>query len=59
MNAIVLLIPLSIVLLGLGVAAFFWAVDHAQYDDLETPALAPLVEDEAVDPANRPPSPNR
>ncbi|MBA8882722.1 cbb3-type cytochrome oxidase assembly protein CcoS [Dokdonella fugitiva] len=48
MNIILALIPVSLVLLGLAVAAFFWAVDAAQYDDLDTPALAPLVDDEAA-----------
>lgn len=45
MNIILLLIPLSIVLLACAVAALFWAIDHAQFDDLETPALIPLTED--------------
>ena len=45
MNIILLLIPLSIVFLAAGVAALFWAIDHAQFDDLETPALMPLTED--------------
>ncbi|MGN6521389.1 MAG: cbb3-type cytochrome oxidase assembly protein CcoS [Dokdonella sp.] len=48
MNIILALIPVSLVLLGLAVAAFFWAVDDAQYDDLDTPALAPLVDDDAA-----------
>lgn len=48
MNIILLLIPLSIVLLGLGIAAFFWAVDDAQFDDLDTPALMPLAEDDGA-----------
>lgn len=47
MNIILLLIPISLVLLGLAVAAFFWAVDHAQFDDMDTPALAPLIDDSA------------
>lgn len=47
MNIILLLIPLSIVLLAIAVAAFLWAVDNAQYDDLETPALMPLADDDA------------
>ena len=47
MNIILLLSPLSIVLLALGVWAFFWAVNHAQFDDLDTPALSPLADDEA------------
>jgi cbb3-type cytochrome oxidase maturation protein len=45
MNVILLLIPLSFVLLAAGVAALFWAIDHAQFDDLETPALMPLADD--------------
>ena len=50
MNIILLLIPLSLALLALGVWAFFWAVNHAQFDDLDTPALSPLAEDEAAAP---------
>jgi cbb3-type cytochrome oxidase maturation protein len=45
MNILLVLIPLS-VLLALGaVVAFFWAVDHDQFDDLETPKLLPLLDD--------------
>ena len=44
MNSLLLLIPLSILLLvGAGVA-LFWAVDHGQFDDMETPGLLPLVD---------------
>lgn len=49
MNIILLLIPISMVLIGIGIWAFFWAVDHAQFDDLDTPALAPLSEDSVVE----------
>lgn len=45
MNIILLLIPLSIILLALGIWAFFWAVNHSQFDDLETPGLSPLADD--------------
>lgn len=45
MNIVLVLIPLSLVLLVAGVWAFFWGVNHAQFDDLETPALMPLSED--------------
>ena len=48
MNAIVALFPVSIALLIAGGIAFFWAVDHGQFDDMETPGLLPL-EDEAPD----------
>jgi cbb3-type cytochrome oxidase maturation protein len=52
MNALVLLIPLSLVLLAGAVWAFFWAVDHDQFDDLDTPALLPL-DDSAEAPPER------
>lgn len=45
MNIILVLIPLSLVLLVAGAWAFFWGVNHAQFDDLETPALMPLLDD--------------
>ena len=45
MNVLVVMIPLSIALLVGAVAAFFWAVDHDQFDDLDTPALLPLDDD--------------
>jgi cbb3-type cytochrome oxidase maturation protein len=41
-NALLILIPLSLLLLLGAVWAFFWAVDHDQFDDMETPALLPL-----------------
>jgi cbb3-type cytochrome oxidase maturation protein len=50
MNIILLLIPLSLVLLAVGIGALFWAIDHAQFDDLETPALMPLTEDRRAPP---------
>lgn len=50
MNIILLLIPLSIVLLALCVWAFFWAVNHSQFDDLDTPGLSPLANDEVLPP---------
>ncbi len=34
-NSIYLLIPLSVVLIGVGIWAFFWAVNSGQFDDLE------------------------
>lgn len=46
MNIILLLIPISLVLLGIGIWAFFWAVNHSQFDDLDTPALTPMSEDD-------------
>jgi len=47
MNILVVMIPLSILLLiGAGIA-FFWAVEHDQFDDMDTPKLLPLLDDPA------------
>jgi cbb3-type cytochrome oxidase maturation protein len=48
MNAMLLLIPISLLLLGLAIWGFFWAVDHGQFDALERASLEPL---DHVDPA--------
>lgn len=37
MSSIYLLIPLSVVLIGVGIWAFFWAVNSGQFDDLDQP----------------------
>ena len=44
MNSLVLLIPLSILLLLVAGIALFWAVDHGQFDDMETPGFIPLLD---------------
>ena len=58
MNILLVLIPLS-VLFALGaVVAFFWAVDHDQFDDMDTPKLLPLLDDPAANaPAGEDPPP--
>lgn len=44
MTSLLILVPLSIlVLVGAG-AALFWAINGGQFDDLETPALLPLLD---------------
>jgi cbb3-type cytochrome oxidase maturation protein len=40
------LIPLAMALLALAVWAFFWAVRAGQFDDLETPALRILLDEQ-------------
>jgi cbb3-type cytochrome oxidase maturation protein len=44
MNAVLVTIPMALLLLLLAVGAFFWAVDHDQFDDMDTPGLLPLDE---------------
>ena len=46
MNILLALVPISLVLLGLAIWAFVWAVRKGQYDDLDTPALDILVDDD-------------
>lgn len=53
MNALLILIPVSLVLLGIAVWAFFWAVDRGQFDDLDTPALRILEDDPGAPAAAR------
>ncbi|HZX81118.1 MAG TPA: cbb3-type cytochrome oxidase assembly protein CcoS [Lysobacter sp.] len=45
MTILLLLIPLSLMLLGVAVYAFWWAVKRGQFDDLDTPALDILRDD--------------
>ncbi len=42
MNIVLVMIPLSLLLLIGAVMTFFWAVNHDQFEDLESPALLPL-----------------
>lgn len=52
MTMLLLLIPISVVLLGVAIWAFVWAVRDGQFDELETPALDVLREDtQAAPPA--------
>lgn len=45
MNALLILIPLSLVLLLAAIWAFAWAVKRGQFDDLDTPAIDILQDD--------------
>ena len=46
MNILFLLIPLALLLLAGAVWAFFWAVGSGQFDDLDTPAMRILMDDD-------------
>jgi cbb3-type cytochrome oxidase maturation protein len=46
MNILYLLIPLGLVLLAFSVWAFFWAVRQGQFDDLDSPAMHILLDDD-------------
>lgn len=53
MNIIFLLIPVTLVLVGLAAWAFFWAVGSGQFDELDTAALDILRDDDK--PSQTPP----
>ena len=46
MNILYVLIPLALLLLGLAVWAFLWAVGSGQFDDLDTPAMRVVMDDD-------------
>lgn len=53
MNSLLILVPVSIVLLGVAIAVFIWAVNGHQFDDLDTPAVRILLDDDAAPPSAR------
>ena len=46
MNVLVILIPVSLILGGMGIVAFLWTVRHNQYEDIEGDATRILFDDE-------------
>jgi len=44
MSILLFLIPMTLLIVLLGGIAFFWAVNHDQFDDMETPSLQPLTD---------------
>lgn len=45
MTMLLILVPVSLLLVGVAVWAFFWAADQGQFDDLDTPAITPLLDE--------------
>jgi cbb3-type cytochrome oxidase maturation protein len=45
MNIIIVMIPLSFLILLGAIIAFFWAVNHDQFEDMDSPALLPMSDD--------------
>lgn len=46
MEILYVLIPLSIILVGVAIRIFIWAVRNEQFDDLEGPAHSILYDDD-------------
>lgn len=51
MNIIFFILPLALCFAGASVWAFFWAARKGQYDDLDTPPLRILIDEEYIDTA--------
>jgi cbb3-type cytochrome oxidase maturation protein len=45
MNVLLVLIPVTLLVIVIAVALFFWAVNHQQFDDLDSPGVVPLLDD--------------
>jgi cbb3-type cytochrome oxidase maturation protein len=50
MEVVFILLPLALLVAGVMLGFFVWAVRSGQYDDLETPAVRILLDDEEVRP---------
>lgn len=48
MNILLVLIPISLLLLGVTIAAFAWAVHRGQFEDLDAAALDILCDEPAT-----------
>ncbi|MBW8312632.1 MAG: cbb3-type cytochrome oxidase assembly protein CcoS [Rhizobium sp.] len=59
MNILLALIPISLLLLGAAIWAFLWAVRGGQFDDLDTPALDMLRDEDRPAPPRAAPPPAR
>jgi cbb3-type cytochrome oxidase maturation protein len=59
MSVLFLVVPLALILVGVAIAAYLWAVRRGQFDDLVTPAMRALHDDppaSADDPGDAPPA---
>ncbi len=45
MSILYVLIPVALLIVAVAVAAYVWAARTGQMDDLETPAIRPLIDD--------------
>ena len=57
MSVIYIVLPLAIIMAGAAVVVFALAVRGGQFDDLETPPVRVLFDDEDERPASREPEP--
>ena len=56
MEAVYYLLPLSLILAIVALIGYFWALRRGQFDDLDTPPLRVLFDDEPDEGTSQPPS---
>lgn len=54
METIFVLLPLALLIAAIAVCFFIWAASTGQFDDLETPAVRILFDDDEVKPSTGP-----
>ena len=47
MSVIFIVLPLALIIVAVAVAAFVWAARRGQFDDLDTPGMRVVNDDEA------------
>lgn len=57
MELILVLLPFALLFAGIALALFVWAARSGQFDDLETPAVRILFDDDKPAPAPDPAAP--
>ena len=50
MNVLYILVPLAVLLAATAVGGFVWAVRKGQFDDVHTPAIRMLLDEDDVEP---------
>ena len=50
MSVLYIVVPVALVLVGAAVLAFLWAARRGQFDDVTTPAIRAVVEDDSGEP---------
>lgn len=58
METVFVLLPLALLIAAIAVASFIWASLSGQFDDLDTPAIRMLFDDEMPDRAGQSPNPS-
>ena len=54
MSVLFIIFPLALVIAAVAVAAFIWAARGGQFDDLDTPSMRMLHDEEPAEPDDRP-----